>query len=323
MSRNGRDVRYSLVEFIGSQEDAERLSAQIIRSEGYESIDPTHPLGGRDGKKDLKCTKGGKTFIGACYFPRGQQKFTEIKKKFLKDLAGVSENNVDGFIFITNQEISDAERKELRGLSNYSVDIFHLERLIHILNEPKNFFIRLEFLDIEMTKEEMLSAFLSIQSDSSKEIRQLQESIERLERAYAQANNDKPNNGLQSKGSKSQSLQPATPKGSYRQGDVYFADLGDDEDQVSGLRPVIIVSNNINNNFSSNLTIVPITSQIKRAKLPTHVDIGRSIGLERECVALADHLRTINKRKLLKHIATLDNDTLGKIIEAIKFQIST
>ncbi|MDM5155605.1 hypothetical protein QUF88_17960 [Bacillus sp. DX1.1] len=107
----------------------------------------------------MVCIKGGIKWIGACYFPRGQQTFREIKDKFSHDLEGIERNSVDGLAFITNQELTLSQRSELTKLTGYEVDIFHLERVVNLLNSPDNYGVRLEFLDIEITIEEQLAYF--------------------------------------------------------------------------------------------------------------------------------------------------------------------
>lgn len=156
---NGEETWYRLREWTKGQLPAERLAINILYSEGFLSIDPSHPLGGPDGIKDLVCTKEGLSWIGACYFPRGQKTFNVIKDKFSGDLEGVNKNNVEGLIFITNQELTLSKRSTLKSLTNSNVDIYHLERLAGILNNPINYGLRLEYLDIEMTPEEQLSYF--------------------------------------------------------------------------------------------------------------------------------------------------------------------
>lgn len=159
------------------QKAAERLSAHILNSENYKAIDPSHPLGGRDGIKDLICMKDGIRWIAACYFPREQKPFKEIKGKFINDFAGVDQNNADGIVFITNQELSLGERKELVEYSDdCHIEIYHLERIAYLLNCPENYGVRLEFLDIEMTKEEQLSYFVS----KDNELHKLCEMVESL-----------------------------------------------------------------------------------------------------------------------------------------------
>lgn len=88
-------------------------------------------------------------------------------------------NNVNGFAFITNQEINLSERRELTKLARQAdvlIDLFHLERLSQILDYPTCYGIRLEFLDIEMTKEEQL-AFIAARDSV---IDQLKSQLERI-----------------------------------------------------------------------------------------------------------------------------------------------
>lgn len=141
---------------------AERLSAEVLSIEGYKDIDPQSTLGGPDGGKDIKCTKEGRSYITAVYFPPTAPKFREIKKKFQDDLKGVHKNNADGFIFVTNQKLTLSERTELIDLSKDKiVNIYHLERLRTVLDSPSGYGIRLEYLNIAMTQEDQL-AFWSI-----------------------------------------------------------------------------------------------------------------------------------------------------------------
>lgn len=157
--KDGRETWQRLKEWDKGQAPSERLAAQVLVSERFENIDPSHPLGGKDGIKDIICTKNGKKYIVACYFPRGQMNFTDIKSKFQGDLAGIEKNKVEGIVFITNQELTLGERDKLNDLlkENLLCEIYHLERISTILNSPENFGIRLDFLDIEMTREEQVS----------------------------------------------------------------------------------------------------------------------------------------------------------------------
>ena len=156
---DGRETWYRLLDWDKGQAPSERLAAQILISEKYISVDPSHPLGGRDGLKDILCKKEGLKYVAASYFPRGQKSFSDITNKFKGDLAGIDKNNADGIAFITNQELRLGEREELVNLvpQGKEIDLFHLERLTAILNSPINYGTRLEFLDIEMTKEEQLA----------------------------------------------------------------------------------------------------------------------------------------------------------------------
>jgi hypothetical protein len=93
------------------QAPSERLSSQILMSEGFVALDPSHPLGGPDGGKDALCRRDGKKWVMAVYFPRGQQSLGAIKKKFLGDVEGVAANLADALAFVTNQELSLGDRK--------------------------------------------------------------------------------------------------------------------------------------------------------------------------------------------------------------------
>jgi hypothetical protein len=155
----GEETRDVLLNWNKGSKIAERLGGAILAIEGFKSIDPIHPLGGPDGLKDLVCNKGGKNFIVAAYFPRGQKKIKQIQDKFKEDFKGIDKNKADGFIFVTNQHLTNGERKKISNDKEGIIEIYHLERLINILNSPVAYGVRLEFLDIELTKEEQLAFF--------------------------------------------------------------------------------------------------------------------------------------------------------------------
>lgn len=145
---------HRLREWTNGQTPSERLAAQILLHEGYESLDPSHPLGGKDGGKDAVCQKGNQKWLMAVYFPRGQQDFNEIEKKFLHDLKGVKTNTADALAFVTNQELRLAERQTLHKLAGkISIELFHLERISAILDKPEMMSIRKQFLGIDFTEE--------------------------------------------------------------------------------------------------------------------------------------------------------------------------
>lgn len=171
MRRNdGRETWFRLLEWDKGQTPAERLAAIILTNEGFRNIDPSHPLGGKDGLKDMVISYNGARWIGAVYFPRGQHDFSEIKNKFIHDLEGVKKNGANGIAFVTNQELRLAERKDLSEIdANVDVQIYHLERIASLLNSPQYYGVRMEFLDMEMNKEEQL-AFFASQTDKMSNI---------------------------------------------------------------------------------------------------------------------------------------------------------
>jgi len=159
---DGDETWNRLLTWTKGQKPSERLAAHILRAEGFKSVDPSHPLGGRDSLKDIIALKDNMKWIGAAYFPKGQKSFEDIKGKFLDDSKGIDKNKVSGMAFVTNQELTLRNRKELKELGKpNTIDIYHLERIAGILDTPANYGIRLEFLDIELTKEEQLSFFAS------------------------------------------------------------------------------------------------------------------------------------------------------------------
>ncbi len=140
---------HRLLNWTNGQAPSERLGAQILSSEGFEGLDPAHPLGGRDGGQDAVCTKAGKRWIMGVYFPRGQQSFRDIEEKFTDDLKGAMKNQAEGFAFVTNQELRLAERRTLIQCWPDDVELFHLERLTAILDTPAMAEVRKQFLGID------------------------------------------------------------------------------------------------------------------------------------------------------------------------------
>lgn len=147
------------------QTQSERLCAELLYVEGFQNIDPQSPLGGPDGRKDILCNRDGKKWVGASYFPPTRKEYKDIKEKFEHDLEGVSKNEADGIVFFVNQPLSPGERTELIGLAEPALsEVYHLERIRAILDSPKGYGLRLEFLRIPMTEEEQLG-FWSILKD--------------------------------------------------------------------------------------------------------------------------------------------------------------
>ena len=150
--KKGDETWVRIKQWTGAQKASERLSGHILRADRFESIDPSHPLGGRDDLKDIICKKDDKKWVCGCYFPRGQKRFAQIKKKFNDDLKGVVKHNSDGFVFVTNQEISVKEREKLSKLNtDKETEVYHIERVTSLLNSPICYGVRLEFLDISLT----------------------------------------------------------------------------------------------------------------------------------------------------------------------------
>ncbi|HMG46552.1 MAG TPA: hypothetical protein VK614_03730 [Allosphingosinicella sp.] len=149
---------HRLREWTRGQPSSERLAAQLLIDLGYEDIDPSHPLGGKDGGKDAICTKSGQRWIMAAYFPRGQKTFAEIRDKFQDDAGKVSAANAVGIAFVTNQELTLSQRSALDASVSLQTDLIHLERATAILDKPTMAGVRAQFLDIDFSNDDLKKA---------------------------------------------------------------------------------------------------------------------------------------------------------------------
>lgn len=140
---------HRLREWSYGQPPSERLAALILDDEGFKDIEPSHPLGGKDGGRDGECTRDGSKWIWAVYFARGQQDFNTIKKKLEADIAAARKHAPAGIAFVTNQELRLSERRDLRELGgDINIELFHLERIASILDRTRMAPIRQKFLKI-------------------------------------------------------------------------------------------------------------------------------------------------------------------------------
>lgn len=108
-----------------------------------------------------------------------------------------------------------------------------------------------------------------------------------------------------------------------KRGEIYFAQLNPViGSEQGGLRPVLVVQNDIGNQYSPTTIVLAITSQINKAKLPTHVELkAETYGLERDSVVLTEQIRTIDKKRLKQRIAVLNDETMDKVDQALAISI--
>lgn len=158
---------------------SERMAAKILSLDGFENIDPQSPAGGPDGTKDIIAERYGIRHVIGAYFPNGQKDIKEIKSKFDDDYSGAVKNSAEGFVFVTNQKITPAERILLSKDLKLPVEIYHGERVCGILDSPKGYGVRLEYLNIELSKEEQIS-FLNSHIDLKENFRVIQEALNKL-----------------------------------------------------------------------------------------------------------------------------------------------
>ncbi|MBO5778699.1 MAG: type II toxin-antitoxin system PemK/MazF family toxin [Clostridia bacterium] len=110
-----------------------------------------------------------------------------------------------------------------------------------------------------------------------------------------------------------------------KRGDIYYADLSPVVgSEQGGLRPVLIIQNDVGNRYSPTVIAAAITSRLSKAKLPTHIDVARSatvdsdsLGLARDSVILLEQIRTLDKRRLREKMGHLDEKLMQQVNDAI------
>lgn len=107
-----------------------------------------------------------------------------------------------------------------------------------------------------------------------------------------------------------------------KRGDIFFADLSPVVgSEQGGLRPVLVIQNDVGNKYSPTVIVAAITSQVK-TKLPTHVEIGMlGNGLTRNSIILMEQLRTIDKTRLKERIGHIDEPAIQKVQNALSVSL--
>lgn len=104
-----------------------------------------------------------------------------------------------------------------------------------------------------------------------------------------------------------------------KRGDIYYADLSPVVgSEQGGIRPVLIIQNDIGNRYSPTVIAAAITSQQDKAKLPTHIKVNADdCGLARDSVVLLEQVRTIDKQRLKERMGSLDNGSMDRVDRAL------
>lgn len=106
-----------------------------------------------------------------------------------------------------------------------------------------------------------------------------------------------------------------------KRGDIYYANLNSViGSEQGGIRPVLIVQNNTANRYSPTLIVVPITAAKKR-DLPVHIRIFKKGGLLRNSTILTEQIRTIDRKRLLKYVGSLDQSLMKHVDHALKLSL--
>ena len=108
-----------------------------------------------------------------------------------------------------------------------------------------------------------------------------------------------------------------------KRGDIYYADLSPViGSEQGGIRPVLIVQNDIGNKYSPTVIAAAITSQLGKTRLPTHIEIGaEDVGLLKDSVVLLEQMRTIDKQRLKEKMGHLGENDMTKIDRAISVSL--
>ena len=109
-----------------------------------------------------------------------------------------------------------------------------------------------------------------------------------------------------------------------KRGDIFYADLSPVVgSEQGGIRPVIIIQNDIGNRYSPTVIVAAITSQINKAKLPTHVEISsEEYGLNRDSVVLIEQIRTLDKKRLKEKIGHMTEDDMKKVNKSLLISLN-
>lgn len=105
-----------------------------------------------------------------------------------------------------------------------------------------------------------------------------------------------------------------------KRGDIYYADLSPViGSEQGGIRPVLIVQNDIGNKYSPTVIAAAITSQINKAKMPTHIEISaKEHGLQKDSVILLEQVRTIDKKRLRERVSHIEEPLMKNINKALE-----
>ncbi|ANK62326.1 MULTISPECIES: type II toxin-antitoxin system PemK/MazF family toxin [Loigolactobacillus] len=108
-----------------------------------------------------------------------------------------------------------------------------------------------------------------------------------------------------------------------KRGDIFYADLSPVVgSEQGGMRPVLVVQNNIGNHYSPTVIVAAITAKIQKPKMPTHVGItAKQTGIEKDSVILLEQIRTIDKQRLRDKVAHLADDLMAKVDSAVAVSV--
>lgn len=106
-----------------------------------------------------------------------------------------------------------------------------------------------------------------------------------------------------------------------KRNEIYYADLSPViGSEQGGVRPVLVIQNDVGNKFSPTTIVAAITSRQNKAKLPTHIEITEDV-FEKDSIVLLEQIRTVDKRRLKEYVGKLDNGTMDRVNKAISISV--
>lgn len=107
-----------------------------------------------------------------------------------------------------------------------------------------------------------------------------------------------------------------------QRGDIFYADLSPVVgSEQGGIRPVLIIQNDVGNKYSPTTIVAAITSQMNKTKLPTHIRIEQGVGLPKNSIVLMEQIRTIDKKRLQEKIGSISERNMEDIVSALKISL--
>lgn len=112
---------------------------------------------------------------------------------------------------------------------------------------------------------------------------------------------------------------------SVHRGEIYYADLEPVRgSEQGGIRPVLIIQNDVGNRYSPTVIVAVITGRIKRRRLPTHVLLdGKQSGLHTKSTVKLEHLRTLDKERLLSYVGKIEKSKMDEVDLALEISVGT
>ncbi|TDL96826.1 type II toxin-antitoxin system PemK/MazF family toxin [Macrococcus brunensis] len=108
-----------------------------------------------------------------------------------------------------------------------------------------------------------------------------------------------------------------------RRGEVFLADLSPVKgSEQGGKRPVVIIQNDVGNKYSPTVIVAAITAKINKARIPTHVEIGKTNHhLDKDSVILLEQIRTIDKNRLIEKLTVLSAEKMHEVNQALEISL--